>query len=55
MGCKHFKTIFKAPVKVSIAEVITVAQFFPRYIEEEGNDSIMEPVSKEVEGILKEM
>ena len=43
-------------MEASIAEVIRVAQFFPRYIEEEGNDSIMEPISKEeVEGILKEM
>ena len=56
LGVKHFKTLFKAPMEAYIAEVIRVAHFFPRYIDEEGNDSIMELVSKEeVEGILKAM
>lgn len=52
LGVKHFKTLFKAPTKVSLAEVIRVAQFFPRYIEEEGNDNIMESVSKDDARIL---
>jgi len=56
LGVNYFKNLFKAPEEVSIVEVIRVTQFFPRFIEEEGNDSIMEPVSKEeVEDILKLM
>ncbi len=56
LGVNYFKNLFKALEEVSIAKVIRVVQFFPRFIEEEGNDSIMEPVSKEeVEDILKSM
>ena len=41
---------------MSIAEVIRVAQLFPRFIEEEENDAIMTPNSKqEIEDILKGM
>ena len=56
LGCNHFKSFFKAPTEPSIAEWIRVDQLFPRYIEEEGNDSTMDLVSKEeVERILKAM
>lgn len=56
LGTNYFKALFKARVEVYIVEVIKVAHFFPRYIDEEGNDAIMEPVSKqEVEDILKTM
>ena len=56
LGVKHFKSLFRAPMEASIVEVIRVAQFFPSYIDDEGNGSIMEPVSKEeVEDILKAM
>ena len=54
LGVNHFKSLFKAPAEASIAEAMRVAQFFPLYIDEEGNNNIMEPVTKEeVEGILK--
>ena len=56
LGIRHFKAIFKAPAEISITEVIRVAQFFPSFIDEEGNEAIMAPVSKqEVEEILKGM
>ena len=56
LGVNYFKKLFKAPKEASIAEVIRVAHFFPRFIKEEGNASIMEPVTKEeVEDILKSM
>lgn len=56
LGICHFKALFKAPTKVSIAEVIRVAQFFPSFVDEEGNKAIMAPVSKlEIEDILKGM
>lgn len=56
LGVDFFKNLYKATEEISIAEVIRVAQFFPRFIEEEGNDSIMAPVTKEeVEDILKSM
>lgn len=48
--------MFRAPAKASIAKVIRVAQFFPSFIDEEGNDLLMPLVSKdEVEVILKSM
>ena len=36
-GVNHFQNLFKAPAQASIAEVIRVAQLFPRFVEEEGN------------------
>lgn len=52
----YFKDLFRAPVEACIAEVIRVAQLFPSFIDEEGNDILMSPVFKdEVEAILKSM
>lgn len=52
----HFKNMFKEPHEVTIAQVIRVYQLFPRYVEEEENDMLMTPVTKEeVEGVLKMM
>ena len=41
-GVEHFKNIFKAPVRASIAEVNRIAQLFPSFVEEEDNLSQME-------------
>ena len=46
-GVIHFKNLFKAPNQASIAEVIRVAQLFPRFVEEEDNRLLMEEVSEE--------
>lgn len=56
MGRDHFKNLFKALAGASIAEVIWVAQLFPRYAEEEDNEMLMALVMKiEVESVLKSM
>ena len=55
-GVNYFKHLFKAPVEATIAEVIRVAQVFPRFIEEEDNEFLMAPITKEeVESVLKSM
>ena len=43
----HFKNLFKAPTQDSLAEVIRVAQMFPRFVEEEYNLLLMEVVTAE--------
>ena len=47
IGVEHFKNLFKAPNQASIAEVIRVAQLFPRFVEEEYNKFLMEEVIEE--------
>lgn len=52
----QFKKLFKAPTKVSIAEVVRMAQNFPRYMDDANNEIIMGEVTKgEVKGILRSM
>lgn len=46
-GVTHFQNLFRAPEQASIVEVITVAQLFPRFVEEEGNRALMREVSEE--------
>eukprot|EP01018_Ginkgo_biloba_P039380 Gb_12932 [translate_table: standard] len=46
-GVEHFSSLFKAEERVSIAEVIRMAQVYPCFVNEEDNLSVMEPVSKE--------
>ena len=41
-GVNHFESLFRAPAQASIAEVIRVAQMFPRFAEEEDNRKIYE-------------
>ena len=47
MEVEHFKNLFKAPVHASIADVIRLAQIFPRFVEEEDNRVLMEEVTEE--------
>ena len=55
-GVNYFKHLFKAPGEATIAEVIRVAQVFPWFIEEEDNEFLMAPITKEeVESVLKLM
>eukprot|EP01018_Ginkgo_biloba_P032904 Gb_28853 [translate_table: standard] len=44
---KHFSSLFKDEERVSIAEAIRMTQFYPRFVNEEDNLSVMESVSKE--------
>jgi len=46
-GVNHFQNLFKAPAQASIAEVIRVAQLFPRFVEEDGNQALMKEVDEE--------
>jgi len=46
MGVKHFEDLFKAPPGVSIAEILRVAQFFPRFVGEDENKMLMGEVSE---------
>ena len=41
MGVSHFKNLFKAPLEATIAEVIQVAQVFPRFMDEDDNETLM--------------
>ena len=43
----HFESLFRAPAQASIAEVIRLAQMFPRFAEEEDNIRLMRPVIEE--------
>lgn len=36
LGKNHFKNLFKANNQATIEEVVKVAQFFPRFVKEEG-------------------
>ena len=46
-GVTHFESLFRAPAQASIAEVIRVAQLFPRYAEEEDNRRLLRPVTEQ--------
>ena len=46
-GVAHFENLFKAPNHASIAEVIRMAQMFPRFVDEEGNRFLMRETSEE--------
>ena len=46
-GVEHFQNLFKAPVGAHIAEIMQVAQVFPRFVGEEEKNSLMEEVSEE--------
>jgi hypothetical protein len=47
LGTSHFKEIFKAQVRSSIAEIVNVARLFPRFVEEDEWVSLMEEVSEQ--------
>jgi len=47
VGVTHFQSLFKATNQVSIAEVVRLAQFFPRFVEMEDNRSLMAEISEE--------
>eukprot|EP00253_Pinus_taeda_P034625 PITA_34625 len=56
LGQRHFQRIFSDPGGTTIAEIIRTAQCFPRFIEEDMNDDLNVPVSKdEVEAAMKSM
>jgi hypothetical protein len=44
LGENYFQNLFKAEAQVSIEEVVQVAQFFPRFVEEADNQLLVEEV-----------
>jgi len=46
-GVDHFQNLFRAPNQANIAEVIRLAQKFPRFVDEEGNRRLMAVISEE--------
>ena len=46
-GVDHFHSLFRENNQATIAEVVIVAQLFPRFVEEDDNRFLMEAVSKE--------
>jgi hypothetical protein len=43
----HFQNLFRADNQATIAEVVRMAQLFPRFVEEDDNRSLMEEISEE--------
>jgi len=53
LGVEHFGALFKEQEVASIAEVIQVAQLFPRFVDEETNQKLMgEVTEKELSEVL---
>jgi len=46
-GVNHFQNLFRAPNQANIAEVIRLAQKFPRFVDEDGNRELMAAISEE--------
>eukprot|EP00253_Pinus_taeda_P008941 PITA_08941 len=56
MGKRHFQNLFTAQGGITLAEIIRTAQSFPRFVDEEEAENLMEVVTKEeVEHVLKSM
>ena len=56
LGQRHFQRLFSDSGEASIAEVIRIAQSFPRYVEENKAEDLSAPVTKEeVEVAMKQM
>eukprot|EP00253_Pinus_taeda_P016222 PITA_16222 len=56
MGKAHFQNLFTEQEGITLAEIIRTAQCFPRFVEEEEAEGLVEVVIKEeVENIIKSM
>ena len=47
LGVKHFQNLYKAQAGSTLAEIIQVAQLFPRHVDAEENAELMDEVSVE--------
>lgn len=52
LGVEHFLSLFKAQEEASIAEIIRIVGFFPRFLEDVDNNMLMEEVSVEELGMV---
>lgn len=46
-GMDHFKSCYKADGRATIMEVTKITSYFPRFVEDEDNTSLLEEVTKE--------
>jgi len=46
MGINHFEQLFSAQSESSIAEIVRVDGYFPRYVSEEDNRMLMEEIEE---------
>jgi hypothetical protein len=46
LGKNYFKNLFKADRQATIEEVVKVAQYFPRFVEEEDNRLLMSKITE---------
>jgi len=47
LGVSHFQYLFKAPAQTSIGEVVKVALFFLRFVDESDNRTLLKECSQE--------
>lgn len=45
MGVEHFRNLFKAHRETFIAEILQIAQLFPRFVKEDDNEDLMVEVT----------
>eukprot|EP00253_Pinus_taeda_P010150 PITA_10150 len=54
LGTTHFRNLYKCPREVNLPDIINVANHFPRFVEDEDVEALIDPVSaEELEGVLK--
>eukprot|EP00253_Pinus_taeda_P009046 PITA_09046 len=54
LGTNHFRSIYKSPPGTNLAEIINLANHFPRFVNEEDAEELTAPVTMdELEGTLK--
>jgi len=47
MGRNHFQSLFKVDGKATIAKILSITQYFPRFVNDEDTNALMEEVSEE--------
>jgi len=47
MGRNHFQSLFKEDGKATNAEIVRITQYFPRFVNDEDNNALMEEVLEE--------
>eukprot|EP00253_Pinus_taeda_P030670 PITA_30670 len=54
LGTTHFRNLYKSPRESNLLDIINVANHFPRFVEEDDVEALIEPVTaEELEGVLK--
>jgi hypothetical protein len=47
LGVTHFEDIYKEGDKTNIPKVVKMTSFFPRFMEDEDTEKLMDPITKE--------